>query len=104
MIGQASALVAIIAVVFPSTLSAQQSTDDRIRLMNSARNVCNAIAKFVDTPDPGSEITYDQGRFKIVRSKTGATVFEDNVKIAEMQKFDYAGYQACLDRMVGDKK
>jgi hypothetical protein len=90
---------------FVTTTHAQDpAATDRIRLMTAARNVCVVIAKFVDTPDPESQITYDQGKFKVVRSKTGITVFEDNIQIAQLAKFDYANYTDCLLKMVGDKK
>jgi len=92
-------ITAIFSII--ASVAAAQSTDDRIKLMNAARNICTGvIAKFVDTPDPESEITYDQGKFKIVRTKTGATVLEDSVKVTEIQKLDYGTYQTCIDHVL----
>jgi hypothetical protein len=98
-------LVAAVILPFAGAVYAEQSTTDRIRLMNAARNVCvPVIAKFADSPDPDTEISYDQGKFKVTRSKQGITVYEDNAKIADIQKFDYANYNTCLEKMVGDSK
>jgi pyruvate carboxylase len=96
-------IVAVAAIGATQAAYAQQSTAERVKLMREARNVCLAIAKFIDTDDPTSEITYDQGRFRIVRTKSGATVMEGDVKIADMPKLDYEHYEMCLEKMTGNK-
>src|ERR1043165_9830331 len=73
-----------------TTSNAQQTTADKTRLLYAARDVCvGVLAKWANTPDPDGEISYDQGKFKVVRSKSGITVFENNVEIGQLSKFDY---------------
>lgn len=97
------AILTVTMVTIAVTSSAQETTTERIRLMTAARDVCaSVIAKFANSPDPDSEITYDQGKFKVIRSKGGVTVLENNVKLADLPKFDYGNYQECLAKMIGN--
>ncbi|MBR0941584.1 hypothetical protein [Bradyrhizobium liaoningense] len=82
-----------------------QAVADNTKAVYAARDVCVGIAaKFANTPDPDSEITYDQGKFKVVRAKSGVTVFEDSVVISQMPKFDYGNYTQCLKEMAQGAK
>jgi hypothetical protein len=65
--------------------------------------VCaGVLAKWGNSPDPESEISYDQGKFRVIRSKSGITILEDSVQIAQLQKFDYSNYTECLGKMAGN--
>jgi hypothetical protein len=77
---------------------------DKIQLMFAARDICvGVIAKFANTPDPAgdTELTYEQGQFKIIRARTKITILDNNVKVAELPKFDYSSYVDCVSRMSG---
>ncbi len=79
---------------------ADSTTADKIKLMLAARDVCTGIfPKFANTPDTDGEISYDQGKFKVVRAKSSVTVFEDNVQLAQVSKFDFANYNLCVEKL-----
>ncbi|WFU70025.1 hypothetical protein [Bradyrhizobium sp. CB2312] len=90
--------------IFFSTLMisaalAEPTEEQGLRRSYAARDLCvGPIARFANTPDPESAVSYDQGKFKIIRSKEGITVLEDNVQIAQFPKFDYSKYTECLEK------
>lgn len=82
-----------------TAVRAEPTEEQRIRRQYAARDLCvGPIAKFANTPDPESAVSYDQGKFKIIRSKEGITVLEDNIQIAKFDKFDYSNYVLCLEK------
>lgn len=88
-----------ISICMISVLQAQPAEELRLRRSYAARDLClGPIAKFANTPDPESSVSYDQGKFKVIRSKQGITVLEDNLQIAQFPKFDYANYTECLEK------
>jgi hypothetical protein len=88
-----------ISTLMVSAVLAEPTEEQRIRRNYAARDLClGPIAKFANTPDPESAVSYDQGKFKIIRSKQGITVLEDNVQIAQFSKFDYSQYRECLEK------
>lgn len=94
-----------IAVILVVSNTMQSRAADNTKALYAARDVCvGIIAKFANSPDPDSDITYDQGKFKVVRSKSGVTILEDNVPITQMQKFDYANYNACVQEAIKGAK
>jgi hypothetical protein len=95
----------VIAGLFVLYNVGQAYAADNSKVLYAARDVCvGVIAKFANSPDPETEITYDQGKFKVVRSKSGVTILEDNVPITQMQKFDYANYNECLKEAISGAK
>lgn len=93
----------VVGILIPTFLItavlAEPTEEQRIRRNYAARDLCvGPIAKFANTPDPESAVSYDQGKFKIIRSKEGITVLEDNIQIAKFDKFDYSNYVLCLEK------
>jgi hypothetical protein len=69
----------------------------------AARDLCvGPIAKFANTPDPEGEVSFDEGKFKVVRAKGSVTIFEDSDKI-EISKFDYSNYKECIEKLTSAK-
>ena len=65
--------------------------------MYTARDLCTGpIAKFANTPDPDSSISYDAGEFKVVRAKGSITILKNDVVLEKVDKFDYSKYIDCI--------
>jgi hypothetical protein len=84
---------------------APSETDNKIKLLYAARDLCaGVIAKFANSPDPDAEISYEHGKFKVVRAKSSLTILENNVPVAEVGKFNYSDYNACTQTILQGAK
>ena len=102
----ARAMLILFAAVMAAPTAAQNA-DDNIRVLYAARDLCvGVLAAYANAPDKNAEISFDQGEFKVtIKEKgIGVTVLQGSKVFAEVPKFDYASYTACLDNMTKSVK
>ncbi|MBR0941583.1 hypothetical protein [Bradyrhizobium liaoningense] len=93
----ASIVVACGAGLFPLTAGAQSADEQRALL---ARDICVGVAaKFANGP-PGSDISFQSGKFSVRGANGSLTIFENAVSIANIPGFNYSNYNNCLDTLI----
>lgn len=91
-------LIGVALALCCARASAQSSSPDERRAL-LARDVCvGPLARFANAQD--GNVSFQDGRFRVERAGSSVTVFENSLRVTELQGFTYTSYDSCVDRFL----